>query len=102
MSNQLHPENLPKIVARCSLDIQYEAWILDNASVSINDPEGTAFMLNPERVYNLLDFLYRYRDLLRSAVHMPGELPEWARPQRTDLDAADLPKKMREDWSNDE
>ena len=56
MSNQLHPENFPKIVARCSLDTQYEAWILDNASVSINDPEGTPCMLNPERAYNLLTF----------------------------------------------
>jgi hypothetical protein len=79
MSNQLHPENLPIIVARCSLDTQYEAWILDNASVSINDPEGTPFMLNPERAFNLLDFLYRHRDLLHSAVHQPGELPEWAK-----------------------
>src|SRR6266852_616351 len=76
MSNQLHPENLPKIVARCSLDTQYEAWILDNASVSMNDPEGTPFMLNPERAFNLLDFLYRHRDLLHSAVHKPGE---WSR-----------------------
>ena len=80
MANQLHPENLPKIVARYSLDTQYEVWILDNASVTINDPEGTAFLLNPERAYNLLDFLYRHRDLLHAAVHQSDELPEWVRP----------------------
>ena len=82
MSNQLPPENLPKIVARCNLDTQYEAWILDNASVAMNEPEGTAFMLNPEQAYNLLDFLYRHRDLLHTAAHQSGELPEWVRPDQ--------------------
>ncbi len=109
MSNQLHPENLPKIVARCSLDTQYEAWILDNASVSMNDPEGTPFMLNPERAYNLLDFLYKHRDMLHSAVHKPGELPEWAKQdeiqgqrckQPPGFDAEDLSERAHESRSN--
>jgi hypothetical protein len=109
MSNQLHSENLPKIVARCSLDTQYEAWILDNASVSINDPEGTPFMLNPERAYNLLVFLYRNRDMLHPAVQKPGELPERAKQgevqgqlskQRPGFDAEDLSERVHESWSN--
>ena len=82
---------------------------MDNASVSMNDPEGTPFMLNPERAFNLLDFLYRHRDLLHSAVHKPCELPEWAKQdevqeqrskQHPGFDAEDLSERVHESWSN--
>ena len=66
-------------------------------------------MLNPERAFNLLDFLYRHRDLLHSAVHKPGELPEWAKQdevqeqrskQHPGFDAEDLSERVHESWSN--
>jgi len=77
----------------------------------MNDLEGTPFMLNPERAYNLLDFLYKHRDMLHSAVHKPGELPEWAKQdeiqgqrckQPPGFDAEDLSERAHESWSNDE
>ncbi len=66
-------------------------------------------MLNPERAYNLLDFLYKHRDLLHSAVHKHGELPEWAKQdeiqgqrskQPPGFDAEDLSERAHESRSN--
>jgi hypothetical protein len=71
----------------------------------ISDDYGHTAQLSAEQVYDLLQWLYHQRDELRKLVQQPTTLPEWtsssAHPH-SNLDAVDLPRRMREDWSNDE